>query len=107
MSSHTSPDPPSVVVVVVAVVVVGPGGGAVVGAAVVVVISLYRIFTPKGAGGAPEAPGVLRRRFSRQCAAKKRAPGRPGEAFGANPREGWLRRGAGEGAPGRPGRPLG
>ena len=40
-------------------------------------------------GGVPEAPGVFRRRPSRRCAAKKGAPGRPGEAFVAKMSVSW------------------
>ena len=50
---------------------------------------------------------IADRYFFNPSGAPKSAGGRPGEAFGANPREGWLRRGAGEGAPGRPGEALG
>ena len=50
---------------------------------------------------------IADRYFCNPSGAPKSAGGRPGEAFGANPREGWLRRVAGEGAPGRPGEALG
>ena len=44
---------------------------------------------------------IADRYFCNPSGVPKSAGGRPGEACGANPREGWLRRVAGEGVPGR------
>ena len=49
---------------------------------------------------------IADRYFCNPSGAPESAGGRPGEALGANPREGWLRRVAGEGAPGCPGEAL-
>ena len=57
---------------------------------------------PSGVRRPDSEHSIAARYFCNPSGAPKSAGGRPGEAFGANPREGWLRRVAGEGAPGCP-----